>query len=73
MLDAARDDEKLAHFESDDAIAEVDVEMSIEDKEQLILILVMMPDELAGQFHDLHVLPVQLTNNARAAQLRELR
>jgi hypothetical protein len=36
---------------------------SVQDKEQLMLMPMVMPDEVADQFHELHVLPVQLTDD----------
>ena len=47
VLDSPRNDEKLALVELDDSISEVDGQVATEDEEELVLLLVVMPDELA--------------------------
>ena len=43
-----------------------------EDQEKLVLVLVMMPDELAFELHKLNVLAIELTDDVGAPGLREL-
>ena len=55
MLDAARDHHELTGLEDNLAIAQFDHELAFDDVEQLIFILVRVPDELAFDFGDFHV------------------
>ena len=72
MLDAARHDQELARSSHTCAIAKVHPEPSLDDEEQLVLALVVMPDELALELHQLDVLAVQLADDARIPVVGEL-
>src|SRR5262249_848341 len=63
MLDAARHDDELAAFDSHRAIAKLHVEAALENEEELVFILVVMPHELAAEFHQLDMLAVQLADD----------
>jgi len=47
VLDAARDDEHFAGAEFDVAVAQLDRQPPLENKEEVIRVWVRMPDELA--------------------------
>ena len=63
VLDAPRDDEELTGLERDDLVAEVDLHTALDDEKHLVFRLVMVPDVLVFGFHDLYVLPVELTDD----------
>ena len=65
MLDAARHDQELALLDPLLPIAKVHPESAPDDQEQLVFVLVVMPDELPLELHQLHVLAVQLADDAR--------
>ena len=46
--------------------------MAVENQEELVLALVVMPDELAFDLRELHVLAVELTDDPRTPPFREL-
>jgi len=47
-------------------------QLAVEDQEELVLLLVMVPDELAFKLGELDVLAVQLANDTRAPMFSEL-
>src|SRR5688572_26746070 len=65
MLDASGNDQELAFLEGDVTIAELHREATLHNEEQLVLALMLMPDELALKLHELDVLPVQLPDDLR--------
>ena len=69
VLHAARHDEELALAELDHPVAQVDRETAGEHQEELVLVAVVVPDELALESRELHVLAVQLRDDARAPAL----
>jgi hypothetical protein len=71
VLDALWDDEEFARVERDVAIAELDHEAALEDEEQLVRMLVMVPHEVACELRDLDLLAVELTDDARAPMVHE--
>ena len=73
MLDAARHDEQLAFAQLDDAIAEFHAKRTVHDEEQLVLVLVLMPHELTLEFHQLHVLAVELPGDSGVPMVVEER
>jgi hypothetical protein len=72
MLDPAWDDEELAFLQPDLAIPEVHPESALHDQEQLILVLMMVPDELALEFHQLDTLAVELAHDPRLPLVGDL-
>ena len=72
VFDTPRNDQELAFVEFDDSIAKMDGQMAAEDQEELVLALVMMPDELAFELRELHVLAIELADDPRAPAFREL-
>ena len=73
VLDAARDDDQLPRLEYDIAVAELHAHPPGGDEEQLILPIVVVPDELALEPDHLHVGVVQLGDDLRAPRLVESR
>ena len=63
VLDAARDDEKFTFFQPDLPVAEIHPNPPFRDQKKLILVLMMMPDELALEFDQLDVLPIELAGD----------
>ena len=72
VLDTSWHDKELALVQLDDAIAQVDSEPAPKDEEQLVLALMVMPDELALELGELDVLAVELADNAGTPMLRKL-
>ncbi len=52
-------------------IPELDLHVSADGQKELILRIVVMPDELSLELYQLHFLPVQLAYNFRAPVLRD--
>ena len=71
VLDTLGHDEELAFAEMDVAIAELDGHLALQDEEQLVFVLVSVPNELSLEFHELHVMSVQLANDLWAPEVRE--
>ena len=69
---AARNDEELALVEFDDPITKMYRQVAVEDQEELVLLLVMVPDELAFELGELDVLAVELADDTGAPAIREL-
>ena len=63
VLDATRNDQKLALLQPYVVIAEFHPKSALDHQEQLVLVIVMMPDERLGKLDQLDVLPVQLTDD----------
>ena len=69
---AARNDEELALVEFDDPVTKMYRQVAVEDQEELVLLLVMVPDELAFEFGELDVLAVELADDTGAPMFSEL-
>lgn len=65
MLDALRDDKQLTRAERDIAVAECDRELAGEHQEQLVGVVVGMPDEFALQPDDLDLVVVEPRDDLR--------
>src|SRR6185369_12377221 len=65
VLDAFGDDEKLARVYIDRVIAEFNAERSMDAEKQLVLRLVMVPDKLALELHELHFLSIERADDLR--------
>jgi hypothetical protein len=69
VFDAFRDDEHFARRYADCAIAKIDPQNTLQHDEGLIRVLVIVPDEVALQFHDLELVIVHFSNNLRSPML----
>ncbi len=65
MLDAVRHDEHLAGPERHGAVAQLDVERALQHEEEIVGVVVLVPDELALHLHDHHVVAVVGRHGAR--------
>jgi len=63
MLHASRDDEELALFERDGMVAKFHPEPAPNHQEQLIFVVMVMPDEGALKLDQFHLLTVQITDD----------
>ncbi len=63
MLHAAWDDRELALVQPQVAVAQLDEQSPLDDEEQLILVFVPMPDELAFELDQLDIRVVQLARD----------
>src|SRR5262245_48362426 len=63
VFDAPRDDQELARFQPDVPVAELHAEAAVHDQEQLVLALVVVPDERALELDELDLLAVQLADD----------
>jgi len=66
VLDAPGNDDKLARLQPDLPVAQADREIPFHDEEELILGLVVVPDELSLEFHELHERIVDLAHDLGA-------
>ena len=73
MFDALGNDDQLPLVEPEGSVAELHTEASLDDEGQLVLRLVVVPRERTRDPHDLHVLPIQLTDDLRTAVVGEER
>src|SRR5689334_3923381 len=55
MLNAVRDDDELARLDHKVGISQLHPQPALHDQKQLILVLVMVPDELTFELRELHV------------------
>jgi hypothetical protein len=60
VFDAFRHDEHFARRHLDRAIAKIDPQHAVKDNERLVGLLVIVPDEVALQLHDLELVVVHL-------------
>tara|TARA_B100000809_G_scaffold26820_1_gene23426 strand:- start:483 stop:821 length:339 start_codon:yes stop_codon:yes gene_type:complete len=65
-------DEELAFVEFDDPIAKMYRQVAVEDQEELVLSLVMVPDELTFELGELDVLAIELADDTGAPMFSEL-
>lgn len=73
MLDAARYDEELARTEMYSVILELDTEAAAYSEEQLIFVLMMVPDEGSLELDELYLLAVELSDNLGSPVFGDLR
>src|SRR5258708_39976729 len=73
VFHSLRDHEHLAGGEVYGAVPEVDAQPAFEDDERLVRVLVVMPDEVAFQPHDLELVVVHLRDDLWLPLLREER
>src|SRR2546423_1675993 len=65
MLDTARHNDDVTGRQVDRAISKFHAKRSAMHQEQLVLVIVMMPYERSGELDELHLLPVQLSDDPR--------
>ena len=71
MLGPARNHEQLAGFERHCALAQFDIEYSVEHQEQFVGVIVSMPDELALDLDQPHFIVVVARNDPRRPMVGE--
>src|SRR5262249_19087665 len=71
MLYAARHDDEFTRADSLLAIAKFHSQRAMHHEKELVLVIVMMPDELALDFCNLYVRIVELANHARLPMIRK--
>ena len=71
VFDATRDDAELPFAELDVAVTKADRERTLYDKEEFILMLMPVPDELSLQLCELYMLSVQLADDLRRPLIGE--
>src|SRR3954452_18032740 len=71
MLDAFRHDEHLAGAKRHGAVAQLDVEHALEHEEEIIGIVVLVPDEFALELRNHHVVAVVGGHCAWRENIRE--
>src|SRR5262245_31421999 len=69
VLDPARHDDELAGIHVDRMIAKLDTKAATYPEEELVLGLVMVPDELPAKLDELDLLAVQLSHDFRTPVL----
>ena len=72
LLDAARNDEKLSGAKLDGPVAELHAERAADDEEQLVLAIVVVPDERAEELDEFDLLSVQIGGDSRLPVLVDL-
>ena len=72
VLDAARDDIELALVEVDALLPKLDREVAVEHEEQLVGLVVVVPDELAVEFGEFDRLAVEFADELRRLLFVEL-
>jgi hypothetical protein len=73
MLHAPRHDDELALLQPKITVAQLHQQTAFDHQEELVLLVVLVPDELALQLGQLDLKVVQLAYDARAPALVELR
>ena len=71
VLDALRHDQQLAGIEDHLPVTELHPQPPGDDPEELVLVVVVVPDELPLELDDLHVRVVQLADDLGAPPLVE--
>ncbi len=71
VLDPLGNDEHLPRRHMDRAVAKVDPQLAVDHDERLIRILVVMPNEIAPQLHDLELIVVHPGDDLRPPLLVE--
>jgi hypothetical protein len=70
---AARDHAEVAGGEFDvGLVLDLDAHAALEDLEELVLVIVLMPDELTLEFGDFYVLVVDLADDFGGPEVSEL-
>lgn len=69
VFHAAGNNEELAGFEADHLVSKMNLEGTLQNEEQLVLVFMPMPDEFTLELYKLDVLTVELTDNSRNPML----
>src|SRR5208337_1242544 len=67
VLDAAGNDDELPFADNRLVVAETHAQSALHDEKKLVLVIMMMPDKLALQFHGLYGAIVDFANHAGIA------
>src|SRR5215204_2609622 len=73
VLDAAWYHEQLTLLQLDVTVAQVDRQSPAEDKEEVVGVVVLVPDERPLDFHDLQLVVVEVANDSGFIRAREQR
>ena len=65
VLDILRNDEHFAGAEGNLAVPHLDVDFALQDEEEVVGIVVFVPDKLTQHFDDHHVMAVALGHGAQ--------
>ena len=65
------DDEELARSEHDVAVAELDRQLALDDEEEVVRVGMRVPDELALDLRELHLVVVDVRDDLRREDLVE--
>jgi hypothetical protein len=71
VLDPLRNDEQVAGAQRDAAVAQLDRELTLQHEEEIVRVVVLVPDELALNLRDHDVVAVELGHGARLPVLGE--
>ncbi len=71
VLHAPGHDQELALLQADLSVTEVHAEPSLHDQEEFVLVVVLVPDELALELDQLDVLAVEFADDLRAPVVLE--
>ena len=71
MLHALGDDGQFALFQRDAAVAQPDLQPALHHQEEFVLLRVPVPDELALQLGQLHLVVVEITYHFRTPGIME--
>ncbi len=73
MLNAVRNNQKLAFFEPHVTVSKFHSESTLHDQEKFIFGIVMMPDKWASEFDQLDLLTVEVPDHPRREVIGEQR
>src|SRR5258706_12680109 len=65
MLNAVRDNDELARLDHEVGVSQLHPQTALHDQKQLVLALVMVPDELALELRELHEVVIHRADNLR--------
>ncbi len=73
VLNASGHDQELASLKLNTPISELHAEPTIHDQEEFIFVIMLVPNELALELHQLDLLAVQFAHDLRAPIVTEER
>jgi hypothetical protein len=73
MLHAARHDKKLSGFDLNISGAELHSELSLDHQEELVFVLMMVPDEFTLELGELYIVLIELADDLGGKMVREER